>query len=302
MLPKQIKDFPLSFFDDSGDLQDILILETLFQQLSINGSKQSHKLTLAIMSSPQTIYDPISLFAEHAPYLTSFNPDFHLDDSYLDVHHPERVEGLFSRRFAQLPIVGEESPLHMDPLNWRYMYRPNRPFHYITNRHLRRTIPKLPPRPWLERKRQQPSQYLIEQEQLFAAAPAEDRNEPIDDGPTPGPLKVWVEATWATFLTMAWMVLAVMILCLAGLRWAVERGVRVYQKVGGFPWEALWFALAASQLMRFLPGMEGKEEMVKEVIKGDAPLYVITICNQNPLSEPKLFCSLLNLMLTSLSS
>lgn len=284
MLPKSIiEDLTLSFFDSSGDLPDILILIAQFETLCIDSSKQSQK-SPTMSSSPQIVYDPTSLFAEHIQYLTSFNPEFHLDNSYLDVHHPERVEGLFSRRFAQLPIVGENSPLNMDPLNWRYMYRPNRPFHFITNRNLQRTIPKLPPRPWLERNRQQ-SEYLIQQEQLFAAAPAEEKIEPIDENPAPGPLKVWLQAASAAFVTIARAVMMITIVCLAGLKKVAENAIRAYQKVGAFPWEVLWTALAASQLMRVLPGMEGSGEVVEEVIKGDAPLYVMMIQNPNPWSK-----------------
>lgn len=299
MLPKLINHAPLSFFDDPGDLQDILILISKFEALDIDSFNHTHKSVT--MSSPQSIYDPMSLFAEHIRFLTSFNPDFHLDNSYLDVHHPERVEGLFNRRFAQLPIVGENSPLNMDPLNWRYMYRPNRPFHYITNRNLRRTIAKLPPRPWLERKRQQPSNYLIQQREFFAAVPPplpEEEDEPAEDRRTPGPLKVWVQSAWTAFLTIAWMVMVVVILCWAGLRWMVERGLGMYQKVGGFPWEAIWFALAASQLLKFLPGMEGEAEVVNEALKGDPPLYVVMIRNPNQWSKFNLFCIFANLMLT----
>lgn len=73
---------------------------------------------------------------------------------------------------------------------------------------------------------------------------------------------------------------------MAALKRVVGGAMRTYEKVDGFPWEAVWFALAASQLLKFLPGMEGKGvEAVEETWKADAPLYVVMIRNPNQWSK-----------------
>jgi hypothetical protein len=121
LLPNDIIESPSFFFfqTSSCDFQDISFLLKQFQKLSIsaqfetcpiNAINQGPEDKSVKMSSPQPIYDPTSLFSQHVQFLTSFNPDFHLDDSSPQVHHPKRVEGLFSRHFAQLRIVGENSP------------------------------------------------------------------------------------------------------------------------------------------------------------------------------------------------
>jgi hypothetical protein len=291
MLPRNINQSRVLFFEGSCDFQDTVFLTTLFRNLSLNQpDAQIHTHKSTIMPLPQAVYDPASLFAEHAQNLTNFNPDSHLDDSYLDVHHPERVESLFHRRQAQLAIISENSPLNMDPLNWRYMYRPNRPFYYINNCNLRCTILKLPPRPWLQRQQQKPpTDYYLEQMSFFnAIPPAEEDAEPIDVPPSPGPLKVLAQLAWGALLTVAWMLLIVMMIVVGVVRRVVGGAIRAYEKVGGFPWEVLWFTLAASQLLRFLPRMEGLDGTgvkVAEVWKADPPLYVVMIQNQNQWSE-----------------
>ena len=304
MLPNSVKEPPSFFFfqTSSCDFQDISFLLKQFQKLSLsapfetcptNAINQALEDKPVKMASPQPIFDPTSLFAEHAQFLTSFNPDFHLDDSYLQVHHPERVEGLFSRRFAQLPIVGEDSPLNMDPLDWRYMYRPNRPFHYITNRNLRRTIPKRPPRPWLERKRQVPTAYYLQQMELFNATPPPiPEVEATDKGRTSGPLKVWVQFAWAVLVSVAWLLRALLTSVVGGLMMLGRVGIQAYRKVDNFPpLETLWIALAARLLMRLLPGIEGEGEGVEEVMKAGEPLYVLMIRNPHQFRKsPLLEC------------
>ena len=300
MEPIPIKESTLLPFDVSPSiLQDISNLELQFQKLWIS-SPASFETYLAVvneviqahksarMSRTQTVYESTSLFSQHVQYLTSFNPDFHLDDSYLQVNHPERVEGIFSRRFAQLPIVGENSPLNMDPLNWRYMYRPNRPFHFITNESLRRSIPKLPPRPWLERERKKkvPTAYYLEQmEMMNALPPPMPEEEFVESAPTPGPLKVLVEYLCMLFLTFVWAMLMLVTLLVVAVETVVRKVVRFYQEKGGLPIETVYVALATCVLVKFLPGMEGEVKTLREVVKADAPIYVLMIRNPNQWSK-----------------
>jgi hypothetical protein len=174
----------------------------------------------------------------------------------------------------------------MDPLDWRYMYRPNRPFHYITNSQVRRTISKLPPRPWLERKNV-PTDYYVEQMAFFNASPPPipEEPEPVDDTCAPRPLKAWVKFAWALVVTLAWILFLVTMSAVKGLKWVGWKMARVYKEAGGVPWEAVWFALAASQLLRLLPAMDGEEAVVEGVWKVEAPLYVVMIRNPNQLSK-----------------
>lgn len=312
MSPTTINDLQFLFFEDSRAIRDILFLTTLFRKLDLNqASFDNHPSThpsthkTVRMPSPQAIYDSTSVFAERVQFLTSFNPDFHLDDSYLDVHHPEHVPSLFHRRRAQLAIIGENTPLKMDPLDWNYLYRPNRPFHFITNRKLRGSIPKIPPRPWLERQRKdaQQTDYLREQMAFFAAAPIpipEEDISAIDESPCAGPLKVWCLLVWAMLVTIGGLLLVALSIVPLAMKRVGAGASRRYRMAGGFPWEALCIALATSQLVRFLPGMEGKVEVVQEVWKADPPLYVLMI--QNPNQWSKFFLLLrergLELMLT----
>ena len=173
----------------------------------------------------------------------------------------------------------------MDPLDWTYMYRPNRPFHFITNRKLRGSIPKLPPRPWLERRPKPvgPSAYLREQMAFMTAIPPPipEYHVSDDDAPPAGPLKVWCLFVWAILVKIGWLLFIALSMGAQVLKKIGVAALRTYQKVGGFPWEALWIALAASQLIRFLPGMEGQVGLVKEVCQRDPPLYVLMIRNPN---------------------
>ena len=123
--------------------------------------------------------------------------------------------------------------------------------------------------------------------------PISEETERVDDGRVPGPLKVWVKSAWAIMVTLAWIIFLVVMILVKGLKWVGGKMARVYKEAGDVPWEAVWFALAASQLLRFLPGMEGREALVK-VWKVEAPLYVIMIRNPNQLSKsnpPKSFCT-----------
>ena len=299
MLLTNIKQSQILFLEGSDDLLDVLFLSTqlrniVLQQVSIDFSANKSN----IMSSPQMIFvEHYSLFAEAAQYMTSFNPDFHLDDSYLDVHHPEHVQGLFHRQRGQLPIISENSPLRMDPLNWEYMYRPNRPFNFISNRHLRSTIPKTPPRPWIEREKRKKaasSSYLEEQAAFFKASPpsilVDEAPIADDDLSGAGPLKVWVLFAWAIMVTLGWIfVFLPLMIALSALKWVAGKWIEKYKKVGGIPWETIGFALVASMLVEWLPGMEGKLHVVAEVWKGDAPVYVIMMRNPNQIC--KLICS-----------
>jgi hypothetical protein len=291
------KETQVLFFEDSCDLLDILFLTTQLRNITLNqASIQLPTNNSNIMSPPQMIFvENHSMFAEAVQFLTSFNPEFHLDDSYLDVHHPKYVPGLFHRRKGQLPIISENSPLKMDPLNWEYMYRPNRPFNFISNKHLRRTIPKIPPRPWVEREKQKQkaassSSYLEEQAAFFNAIPP---SLPVDEAPIAdedlhpaGPLKVWVLFVWAIMVTLGWVfVFLPLMIALGALKWVAGKLIERCENVGGIPWETIGFALVAWKLVGWLPGMEGKVEVVEEAWKAESPLYVMVLRNPNQIRK-----------------
>ena len=305
MLLGHIKEQPFLFFEPfpCSD-EDILTLIARFENISLSSSTEFENKPITVKasttplhclksfrmsSSPMIVRDSMGLFAEHVQFLTSFNPNFHLDDSYLQVNHPERVEGLFSRRYAQLPIVGENSPLNMDPINWKFMYRPNRPFHFITNKHLRQSIPKLPPRPWLDRpsKKKTPTAYYLQQMELHNAPPpppapeVDEIADPADDVVPAGPLKVLVKSVVGLLASCVWMIVMLLAFFVVGAELAVGKVVGEYQKRGGLKWEILLFAVVAGGLVRVLPGMEGEGKALVTEVKGDAPLYVIMMRNPN---------------------
>jgi hypothetical protein len=117
--------------------------------------------------------------------------------------------------------------------------------------------------------------------ELFNATPPPiPEVEATDEVRTSGPLKVWVQFAWAILVTIAWLLWVLLMLMVGGLMMLGRVGIQAYQKIDNFPpLETLWIALAARLLVRLLPGMEGEVEIVKEVMKGGEPLYVLMIRN-----------------------
>ena len=179
----------------------------------------------------------------------------------------------------------------MEPLNWEFGVRCDRPFSNVRAIH-----PK--PLPSLKRMsvptgQDVPTKYFLDQQKFWEAEPGDDPNphpNDLDDHLVESePLQFWWEALTAllevvwlfgsAILLLFWNVLKMMVpLVVVSWQWIADR-------VG---WEAIVALLMASQAMSFLPGFDrtiGRADMGGEAWKSSAPLYVIMIPNFHQMSR-----------------
>ena len=199
-------------------------------------------------------------------------------------HHP--ISGaLFVPNFFHqfiLPTIPERSVLPMQPLNWEFGARPDRPFDVIPRGHQRRphnrrfSIPRMPAAP-----PQYPTAYYLEQLQFYqdGPLPEELEEEPSQDDD----LRRW----FVEFFYFLLVLVGALVQVLFAVAFAVlAMGKRVW--TGFFKertWEFVVSALVATQIVRILPRLGGVLNSIGGGRADPPPLYVLMIQNPNQWSK-----------------
>jgi hypothetical protein len=177
----------------------------------------------------------------------------------------------------------------MEAMHWPSGIRANRPFEPISQ-HIQNNFFTTPPRPRPQpllrpalRPRQIPTQYYLEQarfyEENFGPDPFATEPEVIQ----PGPLKVLVVSLINLLAKFCLPTLDAGALAVSGfiaISSLVFRGLWTLLKFGcsvvcSIEWEAFVAMVVASQLVKFLPGMDG--EALADGGEGDGPVYTVFV-------------------------
>ena len=177
-----------------------------------------------------------------------------------------------------LTSIPELSSLPMEPLNWEFGVRCDRPFHRLQQPRIG-TMPK-------RQYRAGPvsTDFFLEQQKFWDALPGVDPYKREDKiFVESGPLKSWCEPTLEFLLTMFW-ILKVMFL---GAFEFVELLPSLWKRVfGGLTWELALSVLVAMQIVHFLPGMEGRRNAnVGDGWPSVKPIYILMIPSSNAISK-----------------
>lgn len=187
-----------------------------------------------------------------------------------------------------LPTIPERSILPMQPLNWEFGVRPDRPFD-VSPALFRRNHgnPVSLPR-WPGAQPQYPTAYYLEQLRFWEDGPLPeerpDNAEQDDGGRTPGLLRVWFKVGLGVFILIPTVLCAVAEMLFAAALEVLSTGKRAWKVfVSERTWEFALSALVATQIVRILPGMgrilSGSEGRMWN--PEPAPLYVLMIPNSN---------------------
>jgi hypothetical protein len=206
--------------------------------------------------------------------------------SVLGIHHPITGALYAPGYFHQfiLATIPERSILPMQPLDWHYGTRADRPFNVVPGLHGRSPPPKWPTRPC--DRPQYPTAYYLDQLRFWDDGPLLPE-EAITAEPAP-------EKTWFDF---ALMILLWILALAAGMARVVLAAIGVVASAGGKvcarmvrerTWEFALSALVATQIVRMLPeigGWQSRGGGGAGAISSDAPLYVMRIPNPNQWSR-----------------
>ena len=215
-------------------------------------------------------------------------------DSRIEFDHFARFRQITSAfhspnsfRQSILPSLPEGDILLMEPLDWEFGVRVDRPFEFRLRRTRHARLPRIPPRPSPSNQQRQfrGGAVRIEEYPNFAemAPPASDPYATPPATIKPGVLKIWF-GYLLLLLHPLWDIVMASCLALAGLvrvamPYIVSGGKAVAERA---EWRAVVSLLLAAQIVRLLPGLERVEsvESVVETVERSgvlAPLYIIMI-------------------------
>lgn len=189
-----------------------------------------------------------------------------------------------------LPTIPERSILPMQPLNWQFGVRPDRPFEVFPHQHLRQQTPISIPRwPVLPARRPKyPTAFYLEQLQFWEDGPLPEAEEPVIEVQTPGLLNIWLASGVEALLLILAIVSAVLQVLFKAAAVLLFVGKKAWKSVlRERAWEFAAAVLVASQIVRILPRMQG----ILDSSGGGrwnpepAPLYVIMVPNPNQLGR-----------------
>lgn len=180
-----------------------------------------------------------------------------------------------------LPTLPEGNQLTMEPLNWEFGVRCNRPFESLPT-----NAPKSPPRrPSRPRPRSLARSVtpdgIFEQPNFWEMpAPIFDPYNHQTEQRIAGPLKLWFESLMLFLIALGEFGIALVLALWDGSKAAapfIALGLKVLADTR--TWEPVVSMLLATQLVRLLPGMEGNVQtrMGTEVLAETGPLYVMRI-------------------------
>jgi hypothetical protein len=187
-----------------------------------------------------------------------------------------------------LATILERAVLPMQPLNWQFGVRADRPFDVLPGQNARNPIPKWPTRPCDHPK--YPTAYYLEQLQFWEDGPLPEEDESAAEMPTRAPLKVWFDSTLEFFLFIFAVVRSVVQMLCEVAALVLSLGKKMWNRiVDGRTWEFAASVLVATQIVRILPRMEGSLGSGGGGGAGwstsSAPLYVIMIPNPDQWSR-----------------
>lgn len=184
-----------------------------------------------------------------------------------------------------LAIIPERAVLPMQPLNWQFGVRADRPFDVLPGQNARNPIPKWPTRPCDRPK--YPTAYYLEQLQFWEDGPLPEEDESAAEMPTRAPLKVWFDSTLGFFLFIFAVVRSVVQVLFEVAALVLSLGKKAWDKiVDGRTLEFAASVLVATQIVRILPRMEGSLGSSGGAgwSTSSAPVYVIMIPNPDQWS------------------
>ena len=182
-----------------------------------------------------------------------------------------------------LPTIPELSVLPMQPLNWRFGVRPDRPFDitagYCRHRSQNQpvSIPRLP-----ASQQQYPTAYYLEQLQFYQDGPLPKEPDPEEE-PAPDLSRAWfVEAFCFVTLNVG----AVVKTLFAAILAVFATGKMMWRRfLKERTWEFVVSALVATQIVRILPRIGGILNSIGGGRTEPPPLYVMMIPNRNQWSR-----------------
>lgn len=177
-----------------------------------------------------------------------------------------------------LPTIPEKAQLPMDPVNWEFGIRPNRPFEVLPNEQRQRAAKKWPTRPGS--RREGPTAYYLEQLHFWEDGPLPAEDEEVGELHPSGPLKRWFEFTLDACLFILAVVRLLVFLVSEVAAVLLATGRKIWKDVfGNLTWELVVAIFLATQIVRFLPGMAGSLDVDGGGRWNEAPppLYVLMI-------------------------
>lgn len=188
-----------------------------------------------------------------------------------------------------LPTLPEDDQLQMEPLNWEFGVRANRPFEQFSGPPGAR-LPNLTLKSPSIRERRFRGE-AVRAEDVFdqpnfweLAAPIFDpyNQKTENEQAESGPVKMWLES-FMIYLVALWELWIALSLAL----WETLKAATPFVVLGGkelakrLKWRVILSLFLATQLVRLLPGLEGgveaSVEAQIEALRDPAPLYVIMI-------------------------